>query len=103
MDRDAQSEKYEYIEEEKIIKYYGTDKDDEKIFKYVMTIEPIKDENGEIKRRPESSTEFRKEFEDNNYYFCEFKLEDKKWKGKCGIYIWFIKNNDKNNRLVRKI
>lgn len=100
MDRETQSDKYEYIAEEKIIKYYGINRNDEKIFKYVMTIEPIEDKNGEIKRRPKSNIEFKDEFKDENYYFCEFKLEDKKWKEKCGIYIWFIKNNDKNNRII---
>ena len=44
MERYMQSDKYEYIEEEKIIKYHGTNRNDEKIFKYVMTIEPIKNE-----------------------------------------------------------
>ena len=100
MERYMQSDKYEYIEEEKIIKYHGTNRGDEKIFKYVMTIEPIKDEKGEIKRRPKYSAGFRKEFEDNSYYFCEFKLEDERWMGQCGIYLWFIKNNDKNNRII---
>ena len=100
MNKIIQCDKYKYIEEAKIIKYYGINKNNVKIFKYVMTIEPIKDKNGEIKRRPESNIELREEFKDENYYFCEFKLKDKKWKGKSGIYLWFIKNNDKNNRII---
>lgn len=107
------SNEYEYYEKKEIrckIKMRNSDtgieKEETKIFKYVMTIKPIEDENGNIERRPELPEKDNYGFINSKYYFCEFEIEEiKKWiesnnGAKCGVYIWYAKDNKEGNKVI---